>query len=170
MWTPHVEPSSDGTAPRVSIRLGASCVTCADALRDWRSTAEFRSFFTRTLASSPFAAFRWETPPVTVATAHRPFEFVLIDAPELAQAPDVSAFRDQIARNAKQGDAVFQNLGGDATLVVPAPIAEPAAYAHIGAFVRAAPDAQQHALWAAVGEAMQSRLDARPVWLSTAGA
>src|SRR5262249_59079316 len=38
------------------------------------------------------------------------------------------------------------------------------------AFVRQAPDTQRHALWKLVGAAMQRRLGAKPVWLSTAGA
>jgi hypothetical protein len=39
----------------------------------------------------------------------------------------------------------------------------------MAAFIRDAPEAQKHELWQAVGAAMAARLDARPVWLSTAG-
>jgi hypothetical protein len=35
--------------------------------------------------------------------------------------------------------------------------------------MRTAPGAQKHALWRAVGEAMQRRISQKPVWLSTAG-
>jgi hypothetical protein len=64
----------------------------------------------------------------------------------------------------------FPNLGNDALMVVPCPLAPPSAYAHIGAFVRQAPEAQRHALWKLVGAAMERRLGGKPVWLSTAGA
>lgn len=36
--------------------------------------------------------------------------------------------------------------------------------------MRQAPEPQKHALWQRVGAAMQRRLSAKPVWLSTAGA
>jgi hypothetical protein len=62
------------------------------------------------------------------------------------------------------------NLGGDAILIVPCPVAEPSAYGHLAAFVRLAPERQRQALWQSVGEAMARRVGARPVWLSTAGA
>jgi hypothetical protein len=39
----------------------------------------------------------------------------------------------------------------------------------IGDFVRQAPPEQIDALWRVVGEKMHSRLNDRPVWLSTAG-
>ena len=64
----------------------------------------------------------------------------------------------------------FPNLGNDAVMVVPCPGGPPAAYGHLGAFVRRAPESQRHAFWGRVGAAMQRRLDARPIWLSTAGA
>ena len=58
---------------------------------------------------------------------------------------------------------------GDATLVVPSPRGPDAAYGHLAAFVRGASEAQNHALWEAVGEAVEERLNQRPLWLSTAG-
>ena len=64
----------------------------------------------------------------------------------------------------------FANLGRDAILVVPCPVAEFSAYGHLAAFVRFAPEQQRHALWKSVGAAMAGRVGAKPVWLSTAGA
>jgi hypothetical protein len=64
---------------------------------------------------------------------------------------------------------VFPNLGRDAIMVVPCPLAASSAYGHLAAFVREAPDSQWHALWRSVGEAMARRVGARPMWLSTAG-
>jgi hypothetical protein len=63
----------------------------------------------------------------------------------------------------------FPNLGDDAFLVAPCPRTPLAAYPHLAAFARHAPDAQQHALWQAVSGALSRRLDQRPLWLSTSG-
>jgi hypothetical protein len=94
---------------------------------------------------------------------------VLLDSPGLARRPDRQAFAEHFA-GAEAGVAVFPNLGGDAIMVVPCPVAEPSAYGHLAAFVRLAPEAQRHALWQAVGKAMARRVGPSLVWLSTAGA
>ena len=170
MWEVKVEPLGAGSC-RYSVRRSGFPVGFAEALDRWRDDAGFRSFFLSLLAGAPFAAFRWETPPVTDETASRPFEFVLLDAPELGRAPDPLAFADRFDSAAPGAAAVtIPNLGRDAVLVVPTPAGDPAAYVHVAAFVRNAPEAQRHELWRAVGTATKARLGARPVWLSTAGA
>jgi len=168
-WTSRSKPLAGGL--RVAIDLGSSPVSYAEVLRLWRDDEDFRAFFLALLADAPFAAYRWETPPVTAATAGRPFEFVLLDSPTLARRPDPDAFAEHFRTPAgKRGVVEFPNLGRDAVLVVPCPAGPPSAYGHLAAFVRQAPEAQRHALWQLVGEAMRRRLDDRPVWLSTAGA
>lgn len=93
---------------------------------------------------------------------------LLVDSPGLAgMAPEPDAFASRFTPG--QAVATFANLGGDAVLVVPAPHGPPDAYAHLAAFARRAPPAQQHALWQAVGEAVARRLSAAPLWLSTSG-
>jgi Family of unknown function (DUF6940) len=169
MWTARSQRLPDGRGLRVAVQFGGRPASVADVLRGWRDDAGFRSLFNGLLADAPFAAFRWETPAVTAATLARPFEFVLLDSPGLARRPEPEAFADHFA-GAADGVAVFGNLGGDATLVVPCPVAEPAAYGHLAAFARLAPEAQRDALWRAVGGAMAHRVGAAPVWLSTAGA
>jgi hypothetical protein len=135
----------------------------------WRSDEDFRRWFDATLGAVPFAAYRWETPPVTAATVSRAFEMMVIDSPELAGPPDLDAFEDHF--DARDDEVLaFRNLGGDATLVVPRPAGDEAAYVHLGAFVRRGPLEQRLALWRRVGEVMDRRLGAKPVWLSTAGA
>jgi hypothetical protein len=140
-----------------------------DVIHGWQSDATFRSFFNALLADSPFEAFRWETPAVTAATITEPCEFVLLDSPELVRRADPHAFRDHLT-NATQDVVSFTNLGGDAMLIVPCPLAEPSAYGHLAAFVRRAPERQRQALWQLVGDVMASRVGRKPVWLSTAGA
>jgi hypothetical protein len=170
MWTSRSEQRTDGRVLRVAIDLDAAPVSYAEVLRRWQQDVDFRSFFTALLAEAPFAAFRWETPPITTATASRPFEFVLVDSPGLGRNPDAGAFADHFRGAASGGVVAFPNLGKDAILVVPCPSGPLAAYGHLGAFVRQAPERQRHALWELVGAAMQRRLGSKPVWLSTAGA
>jgi Family of unknown function (DUF6940) len=101
----------------------------------------------------------------------RPFEFVLLDDPGLAFIPDAEAFSEHFGRaTTNPGVVSFSNLGKDALLVVPCPLAPSAAYRHLGAFLREAPEQQHHSLWKAVGETTQKALGRTPIWLSTAGA
>ncbi len=169
MWTAQSEDLANGHALRFAIKLESRAASFADVLRGWQDDVTFRMFFNTVLADAPFTAFRWETPAVTTATVLRPFEFVLLDSPSLARRPDPEAFAEHFG-NAEAGTAVFPNLSGDAIMVVPRPIVEPSAYGHLAAFVRLAPEPQQHAFWQSVGEAMARRVGTRPVWLSTAGA
>jgi hypothetical protein len=170
MWTPQSEQMADGCLIKVAIDLDSSPVSCAEVLRRWQHDANFRSLFIAFLADSPFAEFRWETPPITTATANRPFEFVMLDSPGLARNPDAHAFAKHFSGMTDEGVVEFSNLGKDAIMVVPCPNGPLSAYGHLGAFVRQAPETQKHALWVLVGEAMQRRLGSKPVWLSTAGA
>lgn len=170
MWTSRSEELTDERGLRFTVDLDAQQATFADVLRGWQGDAVFRAQFNALLADAPFSAFRWETPPVTTATATRPFEFVLLDSPGLARRPDPEAFAEQFRGSPEAGVVEFPNLAGDAIMVVPCPHAAPSAYGHLAAFVREAPEPQRHALWQRVGEAIARRIGAKPVWLSTAGA
>ena len=169
MWTARSEKLADARGLWFAIDRAARPATFAEVLRGWQGDAAFRSLFNALLAETPFAAFRWETPAVTAATLSRPFECVLLDSPTLARRPEPEAFAEHFSR-AEEDVVSFANLGGDALLVVPCPVAEASAYGHLAAFVRRAPGWQRQALWQAVGEALARRLGAEPVWLSTAGA
>lgn len=171
MWVARSERLSNGRGSKFAVERESSPVPYSDVLALWQSDAEFRAFFNTLLANVPYSAFRWETPPITTATATRPFEFVVLDAPDLAARPDADAFDEHFAA-AATGETVvaFPNLGGNAILVAPCPLSSESAYGHLAAFVRNAPEMQRHALWSLVGSAMQRRLGTAPVWLSTAGA
>ncbi|MBN9119897.1 MAG: hypothetical protein J0I06_12175 [Planctomycetes bacterium] len=169
MWSVRREELT-ADAFRFVVARDAGPASVADVIRGWQTDAAFRGWFNAILADAPFGAFRWETPGVTAATASRPFEFVLLDAPGLARRPDPDAFAEHF-RN-KPGATVidFPNLGGDAVLVVPRPQVPPIPCGHLASFVREAPAEQVGALWRCVGEAMSRRVGTEPVWLSTAGA
>lgn len=169
MWTPHLEKLAAGRILKVVVKANDSPLTFSEALQQWQTNAEFRTFFNNVLANCPFSAFRWETPPLTTTTTDRPFEFVLLDSPFLARKPDIEAFADYF-RATNEDIASFPNLNNDALLVVPCPVGPPATYGNLAAFVRDAPEQQRHSLWKRVGEVMQQRLSTDPIWLSTAGA
>ena len=166
MWSTRNEELAHGSVVRVYFENRP--VKFSEVLRRWQDDPGFRAFFIALLADAPFSAFRWETPPITAASAGLPFEFVLLDSPGLASQPDPDAFAEHFRGG---GDVVsFPNLNNDAILAVPCPLGPISAYGHLAAFVREAPDAQKHSLWRLVGELMERRLGSRPVWLSTAGA
>ena len=139
-----------------------------EVFRLWQDDAGFRSLFNETLANTPFDAFRWETPAVDQDSIERPFQFVLVNAPTLLRRADAVTF-SQYFDSRGDGIVVFESLGKDATLVVPSPRTDDAAYSHLAAFIRQAPVSQKHALWAEVGRLMETRLAAEPIWLNTAG-
>ncbi len=162
---------------RSESRLGGSCrhyslseaerpVTYAAAIASMQENVGFRDLLIRVLSGSSYRAFRWETPPITRRTVDRPFEFVLVDAPDLEGSPDQVAFRSHF--NA-ESVVTFENLGRDALLIAPCPRAESEVYTHLAAFVRGAPSDQIHALWQSLGRAVNARLSDRPLWVSTAG-
>jgi hypothetical protein len=138
-----------------------------DVMHGLATDPTLRAALNEALARAPFPAFRWETPAVTAATLSRPFEFVLLSAPQLARRADPATF----AEHFRAGEVVvqFASLGRDALLIAPCPTGDLAPYAHLGAFVREAPAAQRDAFWRQVGEAMSHRVGSRPVWLNTEG-
>lgn len=169
MWAIHQKEPIRESGLRFTVDLDSRPATVADVLAGWENDRGFRSLFNSSLARAPYRAFRWETPGVDWQTVGRPFEFVILDSPGLAPQADPAAFAEQL-RKEEDLVAVFSNLGGDAILVVPKPLDETSACAHLAAFVRGASQRQQDALWQAVGKAMLKRIGSRPVWLSTAGA
>jgi hypothetical protein len=171
MWRSVVEPLQDGRVRKSMIERDGARLSYASVLDLWQRDQQFRTFFIAQLAEAPFDAYFWECTPVTDATAACMFEFVLVDSPQLARVPpDARAFAAQFeAGDTTDGIATFWNLGRDALLVAPCPRAPLDAYPHIAAFVRTAPVEQQHALWRAVGAAVEQCLSSAPVWLSTSG-
>jgi hypothetical protein len=170
MWTAHVTEIGRGTTLRYAVTRGLTPVSFVEVIAAWQGDPEFGKWFNAVLEAVPFSSFRWETPALTRATAGRVFEFAVLDSPELDRAATPDPFQEHFDGDAKGPVLTFSNLGGDAVLVVPRPLAATSAYGHIGAFVRAAPETQRQGLWRAVGQAMSHRIGARPVWLSTAGA
>lgn len=168
MWESESSLLPGGRGQRVKLSREGRPASVKEMLTALRDEAGFRGWFNAILADSPYAAFRWETPGVRSTTLDRRAEFVMLDSPGLARAPEPEAFAEHF--RAANPVVTFANLRGDARLIVPCPIAEAAAYGHLAAFVRRAPESQRDALWKTTALAMLQRVDARPAWLSTAGA
>lgn len=170
MYQASQETLHGGRVSRFEISSSGARLSYSDVLELWQSNEEFRDFFLSLLVESTYLAFRWETPPITAGSTDRLFEFVLVDSPGLDRAPERDAFAEHFQETDSGAEVVcFDNLRGDAGLVVPCPMSDETAYVHLATFVRNAPESQQHALWIMVGTAVAERLSERPLWLSTAG-
>lgn len=169
MWTVRRKDLTNGRGKQFIVERESRLASYAEVLDGWRDHAGFRKQFNSWLAEEQYIAFRWETPAVTASSLSQPFEFILLDSPELERRPDSHAFAEHFEQS-ESDIAVFRNLGGDAIMIVPCPVAQAAAYGHLAAFVRLAPEPQRDALWRAIGTAMRHRVADKPVWLSTAGA
>ena len=169
MWTVQLQPLDRQTV-KATLSDSTGLLSFRHVLELWRDSEPFRSFFTATLGQSPFEAFFWETPPVTRRTVDQVFECVVIESGALARLnPDAAPFSSQFASRPSEPVLTFPNLGGDAMLVVPAPLANAAGYTHLARFLRQGPRAQVDAMWRSAGVAMLDRLSNAPTWLSTAG-
>ena len=160
---------ADGHGLHLTWQAEGRSISFGQAIDLWHKDGAFRTLFIEELSACAFSAYRWETPPISEATLERPFECVLLDAPEIDRRADRRAFSPHF-ENREPGDIVaFDNLGGDACMVVPVPGGAGVNYCHLASFVRTADREQVHALWAVVGRTAAERVGARPMWISTAG-
>ena len=171
MWNAQRESIGRSDIEKARIVSAGRTLSFADVIAGWRDDEQFRAFFIAELAATPFPAFFWEMPPVWRDMLDRDYEYVAVRGDSLARMnADSSAFTSKL-NAAGASVACFPNLGGDAQLVVPRQDGEAQAYAHLGAFVRAAPDGQKHALLRALVLSVQSLLakSADCIWISTSG-
>ena len=167
MWT--VQRDQPGSIHTLRLRFYASedRLSYAALLRALVEDESFRELVLNEMRAAPYVAFRWETPPLDSTKSEQPFECLLHDSPELDVPADPTDFNTYFQTGTEV--VTFKNLGGDATLIVPCPIAKSANYSHIGSFHRSAPLSQQHAFWIAVANAALAKIGPLPLWLSTAG-
>jgi len=136
----------------------------------WVDDAGFCRLFSQVLADVPFDAFFWETPPLRPETFDAPFECVVVATPSLArQSSSSKAFASRFV-DVPTGAIAFDNLGGDATLVVPVNGDETTDYCHLASFLRTAKPDQVDAVWALVSRTAQVWLERGDTcWISTSG-
>ena len=134
------------------------------------SSDDFARWYRETLANTAYKAFFWEFPPLTVQTFDSEAEFVLIESVSLARLrPDPAPFQSQFAARWDSDVIVFPNLGGDAVLIVPAPLGPHAVYPHLASFLRSGPEQQICSLLKNTARVVRENLSHDPRWLSTAG-
>jgi hypothetical protein len=168
VWS--VETDTLGNGRRYRVLREGSKISFDELFDRLEDDSEFTSWYTEVLVDAPFEAYFWEHPPVTVANLADLAEFVLLDAPSLAQLDaDPEPFRPQFERTRGQEVATFRNLGGDAVLIAPLPEGSPPASAHLGAFLRHAPESRIRCLWRETARAVRENLGDSPMWVSTAG-
>jgi len=171
VWVAQRETVVPGYSEKIVLAKDERPLTFAEALAGWRDDPVFRAFTCATLAAAPYPAFFWEMPPIRRGHTDAAYECMVIRSDALARmAPDTDAFAAQF-RSAGDIVATFPNLGGDAVLLAPEQIAASTSYAHLAAFVRTGPIAQQHELFRALGVAIDASLRKhdRRIWISTSG-
>ena len=145
--------------------------TWAEVANLWRTSPDFCDRFTSYLVDTQEVGIAWETIPVSSGDHDKLFEHASVPSSALGRlTADPEPFRSKFS-SAQNGVCRFKNLGGDAELVVPAPIDDSANYAHLLAFLRTAPTEQVRSLWCTVGQAVKDQWqngEAR-FWVSTAG-
>ena len=171
MFESDIETTESDRVTIYRIKSAGDVLNYANVLKLWRDNSDFRSFFTKLLADSPYSAYRWETPAITRNTVTRNFEFVLLDSPGFcARTTDDKTYDGYFTTDDNDlGIVAFPNIRGDATLVVPSPRTDNTAYGHLAAFIRNAPKPQINAFWRVIAETVTNQLDDNPIWLSTAG-
>ena len=167
MWTVQRDHPGSVHTLRLRFHVGEDRLSYAGFLHALVEEEGFRELVLNEMRAAPYVAFRWETPPLDSTKFEQPFECLLHDSPELDVPADPIDFKTYFQTGSEV--VSFKNLGGDATLIVPCPIAKSANYSHIGSFHRSAPLSQQHAFWIAVANAALARIGPLPMWLSTAG-
>ena len=167
MWKAQRDYPGSAHTLRLRFFAGEDHLSYGEFLRTLVEDESFRELVLIEMRAAPYVAFRWETPPLDSTNIEQPFECLLHDSPELDVPADPTDFQSYFQSSIEV--VSFKNLGGDATLIVPCPIAKSANYSHIVAFHRSAPPSQQHAFWIAVANAALARIGPLPMWLSTAG-
>lgn len=157
---------------KYSLFENESHLTYEDVIRAWRENSKFREFYFSILEKSLFDSYFWENPPVTTSTIRQAYEFVLVNSPQLSRvSADPGPFQNKFKFSPEEGQTViaFENLGRDAELIVPFPIAPQRLYAHFASFIREAPENQKHDLFMTMAKSLKDRLNNNPTWVSTSG-
>lgn len=133
----------------------------------WAGDETFRQFWVDQMQAIPFTGYLWETPPISNTLVSQPFECVFIERSVFEKLkPNTRAYRNYFTT---EPVVDFPNLGKNATLIVPCPIAADTAYTHLGRFSGQAPTDQQLALWKRVGVLGLAQLSDKKLWISTHG-
>jgi len=143
-------------------------LTWREVLTFWQNDPDFCRFYLQFLADVPFEAYFWEHPPIRVGALDKGYEVSFFDSPALAgKRADSGRFSSFFELNSPV--VSFLNLGGDARLLVPCPLASEDAFTHLAKFVRTASEAQGLALMQLMGETLLQEVSEKKIYLSTSG-
>ena len=162
--------TSDSKSNRFTFHLeeNGTLMSNRQFLTQLSKNEEFANWYNRQLADCDFDAFFWENKPVTKENVDEIYECTIVKSSQLERvSPDSTTFNSYFSPDSDT--VTFPNLGGDAQLIVPCPVADKSVYTHIGSFVRSAPGHQIKEFWTRVGEEMLDHVQQEPRWLSTSG-
>ena len=149
----------------------ADPLTFRDVISLWRWNEHLIDFMCELIRTSGLQGYVWECPPVTQESLNRQFEFTLISTGKpYHNKADPSSFSEHFSDNGSEDDvAVFYNLGGDATLVVPEPVGTLTDYRDLHRFLKNGSRGHKLALFQTLSETIKAELSDKPLWLSVAG-
>jgi len=136
----------------------------------WQRDPLFADYFTQILLSKQLPAIYWESIPFKQATLNLTYECVVIESHSLSRLSEGNSksFSGHLKKSPDSVIIAFENLGGDAMLVVPNGKAENCP--HLAAFLKNSPKDDIRELWKRVGEKIEERIvDKQVLWVSTAG-
>ncbi len=166
-WIAHKKIIQEQKNIQFQIFEKNQALTFQQVIDYWIGHSEFRMFYNELLKEAEFESFFWEHPPLVKDSLDQVYEFVLVKSTGLARVnPNPTAFKDYYRDDKRV--ATFPNLGRNALMVVPVPEGD-LDYAHLGRFVRNAPQIQLDAFWKEVGLALLGELGQNAKWLSTHG-
>lgn len=153
------------------IKQNDDFLTFEEVIVLWKSSQDFRLFYTRILKEAPFDAFFWENKSVRNSNLQQTYEFVLVGTNAFKhKSPNPNPFQSYFSTDKNNKVVSFHNLGKNARLVVPCPSnSSNEVYTHLGAFVKNAPYAQINLFWQKIGLEMDRRMSEKALWLSTSG-
>lgn len=168
MYHVKYQQSSDSNVMRMELSTGLQSLRFTDVIRLWQDDIQFTNFFIEQLASIPYQAYFLELPPLTHGTIKNAFECVFVDSPALVEvSADDQPFSRFFSATATIVD--FDNLGHDARLISPCPNGPVANFSHLAIFSRQVDHRLQQQLWQHVGQVLERRISATPMWVSTSG-
>jgi hypothetical protein len=170
MWEAQSEKLNSDVSKYIITENGKP-LTNAQVMRNLAGSDEFNDFISTVLTAPAFPAFFWECAPISRSRLGLPFEFVIVNSSQLSVVTaDPAPFLPYCSRRPVCETVVrFDNLSGDAVLVVPCPLTADTAWPHLADFVRTAPALIRREFWSGAGAALLENLDQRPLWLSTSG-
>ena len=158
------------TTCTIQILVDEEPMTFLQVFNAWQKNKDFVLWYNQLIAGNGlFEAIYWEHPPICNLNINNVYEMTFSDARSLR---NVYADRDAFAEHFKADKTVvdFDNLRGDAHLVVPCPNSLVKDYTHLCAFTSRATEIEVISFWKRVGECCCNyMMGDEKRWLSTAG-